>query len=592
VKKERIILNFPYNTILKDHVKSMKGSRFEPESKSWSVDYCNRNIFQLGFLSGNNPYQRYDLPISESNSDRPVKEHQKTMIGHFLTRRHCILAGEMGIGKTLAAIETIEKSGYDDWFWIGPKSALRGVSLELRLWKAKVKPRMLTYDELKKVLANWNPSDKPPHGVVFDESALTKTPTSQRSQAAYFLAENMRMEYKDQCFILLMTGTPAPKSPADWWMQCEIACPGFLKEGDIFKFRNSLSMIKMEESITGGKFPKIITWKDSTNKCNVCGQFKEAAIHQNEYIVIGTGHDFEPMENEVERLYKRMNGLVLVMFKKDCSDLPDKNYRIINLKPAKETLRYANIITMTAPRTVTALALLRELSDGFQYKVEEMGEQPCSVCNGLKVLANSLCDGCAGFGTVPILNRTAIRVKTPKDEILKEILDEHSEIGRLVVYAGFTESITKICEICVAEGWHFIRVDGQKRNWQTSLETKNEEEMLYTFQHPTEQYPKIVYVSHPGSGSMGVTLTASPTILYYSNDFNGMYRTQSEDRIHRIGMDVNRGATIIDLIHLPSDKLVLENLKNKRSLEMMSMGQLKEGIQAAMEDNTNGRSEY
>jgi hypothetical protein len=109
--------------------------------------------------------------------------------------------------------------------------------------------------------------------------------------------------------------------------------------------------------------------------------------------------------------------------------------------------------------------------------------------------------------------------------------------------------------------------------------------MLEAFQKPSEQYPNIAYVSHPGSGSMGVTLTASPTILYYSNDFNGMNRTQSEDRIHRLGMDVNRGATIIDLFHLPTDELVLNNLKNKRRMETMSMGEIKEVLGKAMEGN-------
>jgi hypothetical protein len=49
---------------------------------------------------------------------------------------------------------------------------------------------------------------------------------------------------------------------------------------------------------------------------------------------------------------------------------------------------------------------------------------------------------------------------------------------------------------------------------------------------------------------------------------------QAEDRIHRIGMDKNRGALIIDLIHLPTDQLVLDNLKKKKALQSMTMGEL------------------
>jgi len=62
--------------------------------------------------------------------------------------------------------------------------------------------------------------------------------------------------------------------------------------------------------------------------------------------------------------------------------------------------------------------------------------------------------------------------------------------------------------------------------------------------------------------------------LFYSNDFDGEARMQAEDRIHRIGMDKNRGALIVDLIHLPTDELVLKNLKLKKKLQNLTMGEL------------------
>lgn len=89
---------------------------------------------------------------------------------------------------------------------------------------------------------------------------------------------------------------------------------------------------------------------------------------------------------------------------------------------------------------------------------------------------------------------------------------------------------------------------------------------------------RIVFIGHPGSAGMGITLTASPTIVYYSNDFNAESRIQSEDRIHRPGLDVNLGATIIDLIHLPTDIKVLDNLQKKRDLQSMTLGDMKEAM--------------
>ena len=52
---------------------------------------------------------------------------------------------------------------------------------------------------------------------------------------------------------------------------------------------------------------------------------------------------------------------------------------------------------------------------------------------------------------------------------------------------------------------------------------------------------------------MSLTLVEARTAVYWSNSWKPEYRVQSEDRIHRNGMDVNMGCIIVDLIHLPSD---------------------------------------
>jgi hypothetical protein len=39
-------------------------------------------------------------------------------------------------------------------------------------------------------------------------------------------------------------------------------------------------------------------------------------------------------------------------------------------------------------------------------------------------------------------------------------------------------------------------------------------------------------------------------------------------------MDVNRGATIVDLLHLPTDQYVLDNLIKKKILQAATMGEL------------------
>lgn len=73
---------------------------------------------------------------------------------------------------------------------------------------------------------------------------------------------------------------------------------------------------------------------------------------------------------------------------------------------------------------------------------------------------------------------------------------------------------------------------------------------------------------------MGLTLTASPAAIFYSNDFKAENRMQAEDRIHRIGMDESRGATIIDLFCLETDRMIYENLLKKKDLQRITMGDI------------------
>jgi hypothetical protein len=88
----------------------------------------------------------------------------------------------------------------------------------------------------------------------------------------------------------------------------------------------------------------------------------------------------------------------------------------------------------------------------------------------------------------------------------------------------------------------------------------------------------VAFVAHPESGGMSLTLIEARMAVYWSNSFKPEYRVQSEDRIHRKGMDENLGCVIVDLIHLPTDERVVEIIRENRKLELMTMGKITEGI--------------
>ena len=583
-KGDRIFVQFKFSRALIDEVKSMRGNRWhgfdKPPKKVWSIENCPRNLFQLAYLKGENPYANYDLPIIEHDYIRPVYLHQKEFSDFILTRRHCVIAGEIGVGKTLGAIEAMERSEHNDWWYVAPHSGLRAVKRELRIWKSKIQPKMMTYAALVKLMKESEGMEiKAPQGVIFDESSRAKNPTPQRSQAAMMLADGIRSDWGYEGYIVLMSGAPAPKDPCDWWHQCEIACPGFLKEGTQMKMRKRLAVIVERETFGGGGvYPSLETWLDNEGKCAICGNFENDENHESndeDY------HEFKKSENEVVRLNKRMSGLVLVRLKKDCLDLPDIHYRRIYLEPTQKTLNLAKTILKTAKTVISGITSLRTLSDGFQYRKEQDGEEECKICRGSGEMINPIdneivsCDGCGGTKTRPIFKRITTQVECPKSDALVDILDEHLDVGRLVVYAGFTGSIDRCVEVAKKVGWEVIRADG--RGWWNSIE--EDVDHLDLFQDLQEKYPRVVFIGQPGAAGMGITLTASPTILYYSNTFNGEDRIQSEGRGHRPGMDLIKGCTVIDLIHLPTDELVLDNLVKKRNLQALTMGDLSKALE-------------
>lgn len=664
----QLVIQFGFNDYLRKEIKSMDGAKWlgipdDPNPrKAWGVRNTERNKFRLAYLMDMQPYAPYDAPIKIINPRRKHREtgqpylynHQMEIASHIHTRHQCIVAGEMGVGKTLAAIEAMEASGIHDWFWVGPRSAIDSVRYEFYNWQVcstcgkfgkhhrnenhkltdsrMILPKFMTYESLKGLVETWPAGSPAPRGVIMDECSRVKTPTSQRSQAAKALADSMRADHGMNAYIVLMSGSPAPKDPSDWWHLGEIACPGFIREGNLQKFKQRLCLIKQYEGAGGGTFPKLITWWDDSKKCGatdlkgnfICGKFQDDPDHSPISMTESWYHEFQPSRNEVAGVYERLRGLVVVKFKKDCLDLPEKVYRTEKCKPTPSVLRAASLIAQTASSTIKALTLLRELSDGFQYKEVEKGVEECPTCNGrLKINrtvdlddplnpldAESLtrgyrvlwddndiitgqletplnlgikeieCTQCGGTGEVPKYEREAVVVPCPKDDKLKDLLEQYEDEGRVVMWAGFTESIDRCTRLCLEAGWPVVRLDG--RGWYTNTDVGSKIgtdgigfQILQAFDDKVK-YPKIAFIGQPGAGGMGLNLTASSVEIYYSNTFKYEDRAQSEDRIHRPGADHNRGCTIIDLIHLPQDLWVLENLKRKRDLQAMTLGMLAE----------------
>ena len=507
--------------------------------------------------------------------------------------------------NTLSAQEVIERSGVDYWLWVGPKTSLPNIQREFRKWDFKetcATIEYMTYERLVRIMDEYKKGNPIPGGVIFDESSRLKTATSQRSKAAFKLASMIRSEYMWEGYCILMSGTPSPKKPTDWWSQCEVAWPGFLKEGNIKAMENRLAFMVKHELDTG-TFWKPMGWRDDVNKCAECGLSYEEGAHELDPYESNDWHEFVASKNEVAYMFERLEGLVVVKHKKDCLNLPDKRYRKIECTPSKSLLRVAKTLVDAAPNAMTGMTLLRELSDGFQYRDVSDGTRPCNHCPDGKVdewfhgertyqdislleddLVNKLekrqvkCPKCHGTSEMKKTKRITREVPCPKEKALRSLLEECEETGRIVIFAGFTGSVDRCVSICHKEGWAVVRCDG--RGFQVTLADGAiiDEEPL-DFWANMEEYPRVAFVAHPESGGMSLTLVEARMAVYWSNSFKPEYRVQSEDRIHRKGMDENLGCVIVDLIHLPTDERVVDIIRENRKLELMTMGRITDGIQ-------------
>jgi len=611
-------------------VKAMRGAHYHgyddegeyAKCKVWSVDDSQRNRVQIGYLAGESVYAWFDRPLqrftyrplTRGGVPQSLMPHQADLADAGLTYHYQIFGAEMGTGKTLAAQMVIEKSGVNVVWWVGPKTSLPNIKREFKLWGFpfdKCQIEFFTYEGLVRVMDEWDGSRPLPQFFVADESSRCKNDTSQRSKACQKLADLIREKYGYDGYVILMSGTPSPKTPCDWWSQCEIAWPGFLKEGSRRAMEERLAFM-VEAEYDAGKFKKRIGWKDDERKCAKCGDSFEEGPHELDGIIDPDSyHPFAPSKNEVAYLYERLKGLVIVKHKKDCLQLPEKRYRKIVCKPTASTLRVAEAIASAAPNAVTGMTLLRELSDGFQYREQQDGVTKCTHCTdgtvaewadphdpeatyqAISLLDPDLkarlvkqivpCPACGGKREVPRMVRIAREIPCPKDAALKMLLDENEEVGRIVVFAGFTGSVDRIVRLCLKEKWDVVRCD--QGNFQVFAAKSDspdgapatEEEPLDYWANQ-EGHGKVAFVANPESGGMSLTLVEARMAVYWSNSWKPEYRVQSEDRIHRKGMDENLGCTIVDLIHLPSDGRVLDVIRANRKLELMTLGEVLEGV--------------
>jgi len=544
--RTQFFLRSSYDPGLVRELRSLNRRKWLREERVWRFGNSARNRFVLSLLMGLPVYARYDEPLVPVSSHRPlVPKQREVMIPHVLQRRRCILAGDMGTGKTLVMIEAMERLPAEwNWWWVGPAKSLAGIKRQFEWeWEARKHPE--SYWSYEAFRAHVPGTTRPPRGIVFDESDFLKNPSSGRGQIALELSEGMDSDYGEECAVVLLSGYPAPQDPSDWWGQCEIARPGWLREPNRHKFLERLAVLEYDTVTPDRKaFHKVYCWRrgQTLEKRVKIGQRKVGENeYEDEFLEAGT-----VLSDAMGELSSCLQGLVLrVGIEEVNPELRELCYEERSVEPSQKLRNVARTVVDTCGSVGKALNLLRQLSDGFQYTYDGRG-----------------------------LRKTLQVSHAPKDELLRRELERAERLRRrVVIYGGFQGTIDRLVQLCQEEGWNVIRCDGRGWCW---FGQPTREPSQRTFQSE-DVSDKIAFVGHPAAAGKSLTLTAAETIVFYSNDFNGGSREQAERRHARWGqLDRPR---IVDLYCLGTDRYVRNRLREKGGMARSTLFDLRKALE-------------
>ncbi len=151
-------------------------------------------------------------------------------------------------------------------------------------------------------------------------------------------------------------------------------------------------------------------------------------------------------------------------------------------------------------------------------------------------------------------NKQIIRISDSKAEGLLENFEEVEEDERIVVWCRFHEDIRQLDRAIAARF-------PERRVYLLHGKTEDREGVLEGVRHT----PGSVLIAQIQTGGMGIDLTCSHSVFFYSNVFEYALREQVEDRHHRPGQQ--NAVTYIDVISEDTvDRKIQRVLEAKKSL--------------------------
>lgn len=467
----------------------------------------------------------------------PPFAHQLVGSQMVIDQPYCLLADEMGAGKTKQVIDAAQamcEAGVIDRVIVVAPASVRDVwcdeelgELAKHLWmtvpsevtryhaktttwfwqssppqRVKLVWIITNYefirssDRLKVLLASCTPKTL----LVLDESSAVKSRAALQTKAC--------MQLRHKCGrVVLLNGTPIANNPMDMLSQGNLMHPSILQCPYITLYRDRYAVMANHN-----RFPQIIGWKN------------------------------------LDDLQRRFAPYVLRRLKKDCLDLPPK------LDP----------VTLTATLTEKTWAVYKQMRDEMVAELENgtlsLASQAMVKAIRLAQITSGFLGGVeSGFGDtrpewVPAVNSiTSSAHQSPVQELGQEKLDvflswlddqfASDPHAKILVWCRFRAELSRVLRTLI----HSQKADptwlGTIHGGQSHDERDH---ALHLLDPRTAPNGPAIVLGTPASGSMGLNLTAASVVVYLSNDYSLKTRLQSEDRVHRPGQ--TRAVSYYDII--------------------------------------------
>ena len=253
-------------------------------------------------------------------------------------------------------------------------------------------------------------------------------------------------------------------------------------------------------------------------------------------------HSFKQIVDyqRLDELESKLNQFSYRVLKSECLDLPDKVYtkRYIEMTPEqkKAYIEMKNFaISVLEKQTVSAAGILTQM-----IKLHQI------TCGHLITDEGK---------TVELKNNR-----------INELMNTLEEIdGKVIIWAVYRHDIKKI-EKAIPQRYGENCV---KSYYGDTLDV-DRQDIVNAFQDRENDLR--FFVGNPRTGGYGLTLTASNTVIYYSNSYDLEVRMQSEDRAHRISQE--KKVTYIDFIAEKTiDEKIIKSLRNKINIATKVLGE-------------------